>query len=89
MVNKTLNIFCEARDSVTLLSIKHRFNYVTEGILETVVGGIGILLNLMAIYTMTRGVTGSGSISGGSKKHFFSLATRLLAPMDIIFQLLG
>ena len=35
-------------------------------------------------------VTGcSGSISGGSKKHFFSLSTRLLAPMDVLFLLLG
>ena len=37
-----------------------RFNLVTEGILVTVFGGLGIVLHLMAIYTMARGVTGSG-----------------------------
>ena len=75
--------------SLTLLSIECRFNFVTEGIMVTVVGGLGILLHLMAIYTMARGVTGSSSISGGSRKHFFSLSTRLLAPIDIIFLILG
>ena len=33
---------------------------MTEGILVTVFGGLGIVLHLMAIYTMARGVTGSG-----------------------------
>ena len=75
--------------SVTFLSIEYRFSFVTEGIMVTVVGGLGILLHLMAIYTMARGVTGSSSISGGSKKHFFSLSTRLLAPIDIVFLVLG
>ena len=76
---------------VTLLPIEQRFNFVTEGIMVTAAGGLGILLHLMAIYTMVRGVTGcsSSSISGGSKKHFFSLSTRLLAPIDIVFLVLG
>ena len=36
---------------------------MTEGILVTVFGGLGIVLHLMAIYTMARGVTGREEIT--------------------------